>query len=85
MEEYKTPESTRRLAALVLASGDFGRPIVATPVFPRRVKMLREAFAKTLSDPELLADIKKKKLEVDPTAVRSWRFSPMRSLRPIEK
>ena len=29
--------------------------------------MLREAFAKTLSDPDLLADIKKKKLEVDPT------------------
>ena len=69
MEEYKTPESTRRLAALVLASGDFGRPIVATPGVPaERVKMLREAFAKTLSDPDLLADIKKKKLEVDPTA-----------------
>jgi tripartite-type tricarboxylate transporter receptor subunit TctC len=69
MEEYKTPDSTRRLAALVLASGDFGRPIVVTPGVPaERVKMLREAFAKTLSDPDLLADIKKKKLEVDPTA-----------------
>ena len=29
--------------------------------------MLREAFAKTLRDPDLLANIKKKKLEVDPT------------------
>ena len=53
----------------MLASGDFGRPIVVTPGVPvERVKILREAFAKTLSDPDLLTDIKKKKLEVDPTA-----------------
>jgi tripartite-type tricarboxylate transporter receptor subunit TctC len=69
MEEYKTPESTRRLASLMLASGDFGRPIIATPgIPPDRVKMLREAFAKTLKDPELLDEAKKKRLEVDPMA-----------------
>ena len=69
MEEYRTPESTRRLAAVVLAAGEFGRPIVVTPGVPaERVKILREAFSKTLSDPDLVADIKKKKLEVDPTA-----------------
>ncbi|MBI4490682.1 MAG: tripartite tricarboxylate transporter substrate binding protein [Deltaproteobacteria bacterium] len=68
MDEYKTPESTRRLAAVVLASGDFGRPIVATPGIPSdRVKILREAFSKAVSDPELLAEAKKKQLEVDPT------------------
>jgi tripartite-type tricarboxylate transporter receptor subunit TctC len=67
MEEYKTPESTRRLAALMLASGDFGRPIIATPgIPPDRVKMLREAFSKALKDPELLDEAKKKRLEVDP-------------------
>jgi tripartite-type tricarboxylate transporter receptor subunit TctC len=67
MEEYKTPESTRRLAALMLASGDFGRPIIATPgIPPERVKLLREAFAKTLKDPELLDEAKKKRLEIDP-------------------
>ena len=55
MEEYKTPESTRGLATLMLASGDFGRPIIANPGIPAdRVKLLREAFAKTLRDPELL-------------------------------
>ena len=69
MEEYRTPESTRRLAAVVLAAGEFGRPIVVTPGVPaERVKILREAFSKTLNDPDLVADIKKKKLEVDPTA-----------------
>ena len=67
MDEYKTPESMRRLANLMLASGDFGRPIIATPgIPPDRVKLLREAFAKTLRDPELLDEAKKKRLEVDP-------------------
>jgi tripartite-type tricarboxylate transporter receptor subunit TctC len=62
MEEYKTPETS-----LMLASGDFGRPIIATPGIPSdRVKLLREAFAKTLRDPELLDEAKKKRLEVDP-------------------
>jgi tripartite-type tricarboxylate transporter receptor subunit TctC len=69
MDEYKTPQATRRLAALVLAAGEFGRPIVATPGTPSdRIKILREAFSKTLSDPDVLADVKKKKLEVDATS-----------------
>jgi len=69
MEEYKSSESVRRLATLMLASGDFGRPIIASPGIPSdRVKVLREAFAKSLRDPELLAEGKKKNLEVDPMA-----------------
>jgi len=69
MEEYKTPESTRGLATLMLASGDFGRPIIASPGIPAdRIKLLREAFAKTLRDPELLDEAKKKRLEIDPMA-----------------
>jgi tripartite-type tricarboxylate transporter receptor subunit TctC len=67
MEEYKTPESIRRLATLMLASGDIGRPIIATPgIPPDRVKLLREAFSKALKDPGLLEEAKKKRLEVDP-------------------
>jgi tripartite-type tricarboxylate transporter receptor subunit TctC len=51
----------------VLASGDLGRPIIAPPGVPaERVKILREAFAKTVKDPAFLDDIKKKKLEADP-------------------
>ena len=68
MVEYKTPEAIKRLAALVLASGEFGRPIIATPGIPAdRVKILREAFSKSMSDPALLADAKKRRLEIDPT------------------
>jgi tripartite-type tricarboxylate transporter receptor subunit TctC len=67
MAEYKTPESMRGLASLMLASGDFGRPIIATPGTPaERVKLLRDAFAKTLRDSEFLDEAKKKRLEVDP-------------------
>ncbi len=69
MDEYKTPESTRRMAAVVLASGDFGRPIIATPgVSSERLKILRGAFAKAVSDAEFLAEANKKRLEVDPTS-----------------
>jgi len=68
MDEYKTPETTRKLATLALASGEFGRPIVATPGMPaERARMLRDAYTKTLKDPELLAEAKKKLLEIDPT------------------
>ena len=69
LDEYKTPDAMKRLATLVLASGEFGRPIVATPgIPPDRAKILREAFAKTLADPALLADAKKRRLEIDPTS-----------------
>ena len=69
IEQYKTPEGNKRMAALVLASGEFGRPIIATPGIPAdRVKMLREAFSKALSDPALLADAKKRRLDIDPTS-----------------
>ncbi len=69
LDEYKVSDGMRRLSGLALASGDFGRPIVASPGIPaERAKMLREAFAKTLKDAELLAEAKKKNLEIDPTS-----------------
>ncbi len=68
MNEHKTPDSERRLLPLVFAASDFGRPFVAPPgVPPARVKLLREAFLKTLSDPELLAEAKRKNLDITPT------------------
>jgi len=53
---------------VVLAGDNLGRPLIATPgIPPDRVKILREAFAKTMTDPEFLADIKKRKYDLDPT------------------
>ena len=68
MDEYKAPESDRRLAVVLLANGDMGRPIIMSPgVAPERVKIMRDAFNKAMADPQLLAEAKKKRLEVDPT------------------
>ena len=69
MDRYKTPEAGRRLATLILAPGEFGRPMVAPPGVPaERVKILREALNKTLRDPELLAETKKRGWPVGPVA-----------------
>ena len=68
MDRYKTPDAGRRLATVMLASGALGRPMLGTPGIPAdRVKILREAFDKTMKDPEFLAEIKKRKFELDPT------------------
>jgi tripartite-type tricarboxylate transporter receptor subunit TctC len=69
MDEFKTPESERRLLPLVFAASDFGRPVVAPPgVPPARTKILREAFLKAMADPELLAEAKRKNLDITPSA-----------------
>lgn len=69
MDQYQTPEQSRRLATVVLAGGSLGRPLIGTPgIPPDRVKILREAFAKTMIDPDFLAEIKKRKYELDPTS-----------------
>jgi tripartite-type tricarboxylate transporter receptor subunit TctC len=69
MDKYKTPESGRRLATALLASGDFHRPYLGPPnIRPEHVKILREAFVKTLRDPALLAEAKNRKLDIDPSS-----------------
>jgi hypothetical protein len=66
MDRYKTSDSGRKLATLVLAGGEFGRPYVMPPgTPPERVRIIREAFRKTLEDEAALADGKRKKLEFD--------------------
>lgn len=69
METHKTPDATRRLAKVLLSSGGFGRPFIGPPgMAAERVKILREAFAKTMNDPELLAAAKKRRWDIDPTS-----------------
>src|SRR5215475_10072891 len=67
MDKYKTPESGRRLASLMLASGALGRPMLGPPgMAPERVKILRDAFNKTLEDKEFLEELDKRKFDLDP-------------------
>lgn len=68
MEVHKTPESARRVAKVMLTSGDLGRPIAAGPGLPAdRLKILRDAFVKMVTDEAFLADAKKRGLEPDLT------------------
>ncbi len=69
MDQYKTADTTKRLARVVLSSGELGRPFIAPPAMPaERVKILRDAFNKAMSDPALVADAQKRKWDLDPLA-----------------
>jgi tripartite-type tricarboxylate transporter receptor subunit TctC len=68
MDQYKTPESARRLTNVFLDAGRFGSwPIVTAPGVPNEgIKMLRAAFMKTVTDPNFLDEAKKKQLDIEP-------------------
>ena len=69
MDQYKTPEAGRRLATVILAAGEIGRPFVAPPgIAAERLKLLRDAFTQTMNDAEFLAEAKKRKLEIKPSS-----------------
>src|SRR5918996_4431344 len=68
MDEFKTEEVGRRLANVVLASGELGRPYLLPPgISTERLKILREAFMKLMADPGFLTDVKRRGLEVKPS------------------
>jgi tripartite-type tricarboxylate transporter receptor subunit TctC len=68
MDKYKTPDSGRRVARVLLSGAEFGWPIMAPPGTPADlVKILRDGYDKAARDPELAAEVKKIKLELDPT------------------
>jgi tripartite-type tricarboxylate transporter receptor subunit TctC len=67
MDKYKTPENVRRLVKVILAADEFGRPLVFPPGVPAdRVKIIRDAFNKTIHDPALLAEAERRRLDIDP-------------------
>jgi tripartite-type tricarboxylate transporter receptor subunit TctC len=69
MDRYKTTDSSRRLADVILAANEIGRPIIGTPGIPtERLKILRDAFSKAVNDRELLEEAQKKRLELDPVS-----------------
>lgn len=68
MEKDKVSDANRRLAVVALGSGGFGSwPIVSTPNLPPdRLKILRDAYAKMLQEPDLLDEAKKRGWELRP-------------------
>ncbi|HVH90994.1 MAG TPA: hypothetical protein VM783_06385, partial [Candidatus Acidoferrum sp.] len=64
--------SSRRVADVILAAESFGRPIFAGPgTAAEHTKQLRSAFEQALKDPELLAEAKKGRMDVDPESGES--------------
>ena len=67
MDQYKTTEAGRRLAAVLVTADSMGRPMLGPPGVPAdRLKVLREAYAKTMNDPQLQEEVKKRNYEFDP-------------------
>jgi tripartite-type tricarboxylate transporter receptor subunit TctC len=64
VDSTKTTED-RQVFEFLLATQEMGRPFFAPPGVPaERVKALRDAFARTLKDPQFLADADKMGIEV---------------------
>jgi tripartite-type tricarboxylate transporter receptor subunit TctC len=66
MEKRKTPALSRNVAKLLLLSATVGRPLVTAPGVPAdRVQLLREAYVKAFKEPELIAEAKKARMDVE--------------------
>jgi tripartite-type tricarboxylate transporter receptor subunit TctC len=93
MGNYRTSEPSRRLAQVILGTGEFGQPMVATPGLPaNRIRILREAYANSLKDPELLTEAKKGRMDVDATSgeelseiIKEVMDSPPETIEGIKK
>ena len=68
MDKDKLPESNRRLAVVALGAGGFGSwPIMSSPGLPvDRLRLLRDAYARTLQEPDLMEEAKKRGWELRP-------------------
>jgi tripartite-type tricarboxylate transporter receptor subunit TctC len=66
MDKRNTPTLSRDVARLMLVSATLGRPMIATPGIPAdRVKILREAYLKVFKEPEVIAEAKKSRLDLE--------------------
>lgn len=69
MDQYKTTNISRRAVEVLTAGEEFGHPMMAPPgTPPERVKILREAYAKAMRDPELVAEAQKARWSIDPVS-----------------
>jgi tripartite-type tricarboxylate transporter receptor subunit TctC len=67
MDQYKTNESGRRLATVILGADGMGRPMFGPPGMPGdRLAILRDAFTKTMADEQFRAEVKRRNYEFDP-------------------
>jgi tripartite-type tricarboxylate transporter receptor subunit TctC len=59
----------KQLLELLGAPNEFGRPYILSKSVPAdRLKILREAFAKTMKDPQFLSQAEQQRMEISPVA-----------------
>src|SRR5262245_57923726 len=69
MDKRKTPQVSRGVARVLLNSGTLGHPMIGTPGIPTdRVNILREAYLKAFKEPGVVAEARKKGLEMETLA-----------------
>jgi tripartite-type tricarboxylate transporter receptor subunit TctC len=60
-------DEDRKVAELIVTQQVFGRPyFVPAGTPPERIRILRDAFDKTMQDPAFLEDAKKQRLDIEP-------------------
>lgn len=65
MEKKKTSTLSRNVAKALLVSATLGRPLIGTPGIPAdRIKILREAYLKAFTEPEVIEEAKKNRLDL---------------------
>jgi tripartite-type tricarboxylate transporter receptor subunit TctC len=69
MDRHKTGDDIKRVAGVLLSHGDFGRPMLAPPGMPAdRLQILREAYRRTVTSPEFIAEAEKREWVVEYTS-----------------
>jgi tripartite-type tricarboxylate transporter receptor subunit TctC len=69
LTEYGNTPEDRQVTALYASGSGVGRSLLGPPGIPSdRLQVLRKAFDAMVKDPELIADIKKVNVELDPLA-----------------
>jgi tripartite-type tricarboxylate transporter receptor subunit TctC len=67
--DFATDERSRRILGLLGSGPDIGRSLVAEPgIPPERAAALRQAFMATTQDGELVAEIKRRNLTLEPVS-----------------
>ncbi|MPZ77333.1 MAG: hypothetical protein GEU77_12505 [Deltaproteobacteria bacterium] len=68
-ERHKVPDNNVRVARILLAAGEFGRPMLVTPGTPdERIRILRDAYMKVLNDPKARDEAKRSRMDIEPTS-----------------
>jgi hypothetical protein len=69
IEDLVKPGADRQLVDLIMSGAALGRPMTTTPDVPEaRLRALRAAFLKVMTDPDFIAETAKLNIEVDPVS-----------------